>query len=78
MTDIHYDLRASERGATVPYETLVMEGRLVEKRRKFFKGKWQKCYLYQGFVHVFSVDYPSMKPKRITVVPFSKRKWKFI
>ena len=78
MVDIHYELRSSERGVSISYEKLVINGRLVEKRRKFFKGKWQKCYYYEGFVHIYGIDKSTYQPKRITVVPYSKRKWKFV
>ena len=73
MTDIHYDLRASERGAHATIEDVLTYGRPVERRRKFFNRKDQVAYCYNDFVHIFTY-----LKKRITVVPFSKRKWKFI
>ncbi len=76
MTDIHYDLRASERDINVSLKEVIDCGWLVEKRRRFLsKRKKDIVYIaYDDKVHVLSSDLK----KRITVVPYSRRKWKLI
>ena len=73
---IHSRLRSSERVAPiVSVSDLVKYGVEVKKRNKFAKYDGypvsRKCYLYNNFVYIIS---PSQKI--ITIIPFSKRKWK--
>ena len=75
--DIHYSLRASERDAPLKdIRFIVTYGSPVEKRRSFFRKKEKniKAYVYGDQVHILSSDLK----KRITVVPYSRRRWKFI
>ena len=75
--DVHYALRASERGSQlIPIKHIVNGGYPIEKRRAFFRKKEKeiKAFLFYGQVHILSSDLK----KRITVMPYSKRKWKFI
>ena len=70
--DIHYEIRASERGAVTVKKLILEQGIPVEKRLRFSNNKKTKALLYEDLVHIFSFDLK----KRITVVPYSKRKWK--
>jgi len=73
--DIHYKLRASERGVPdIPIKDIVQFGIPVERRSRFFKSKYKnrKCFNFDYHVYVLSSDLK----KRITVVPWSYRKWK--
>ena len=77
MTDVHYDLRASERGAAKSrLKDIISIGAPVEKRKAFWKKREKdvKCFLFYGQVHILSADLK----KRITVVPYSHRKWKYV
>lgn len=75
--DIHYELRASERDAEQHgINDIRSTGIPVEKRKRFWRKREKdiRAFLYYGQVHILS---PDLK-KRITVVPYSKRKWRFI
>ena len=77
MTDIHYGLRASERNVVkIPLKDIIMTGSPVEKRKSFWKKREKdvKCFLLYGQVHILSADLR----KRITVMPYSHRKWKYV
>ena len=77
MTDIHYELRASKRGATkISIRDVIRYGSEVAKRKKFWQKREKdiRAFLHYGQVHILSADLK----KRITVVPYSKRKWKFV
>lgn len=75
MADIHYKLRASERDAEVPVKVVLDFGWPVEKRPRYIKKDERKITAIKYFdhVHIFTTDLK----KRITVVPYSRRKWKF-
>jgi hypothetical protein len=76
MVDIHYELRASVRGMYVSLEDIISNGSPVEKRSRFanFDMENKRAFLFGNFVHILSSDLK----KRITVMPYSKRKWKFV
>ena len=59
MTDVHYDLRASERGAAKSrLKDIISIGAPVEKRKAFWKKREKdvKCFLFYGQVHILSAD----------------------
>ena len=56
--DIHYSLRASERGANVPCRVVLDCGHPVEKRPRHVKKNEKKirAIKYFSHVHIFSPD----------------------
>jgi len=75
LSDIHYSLRTSGRDIKpISLEDIIEFGTPVEKRNRFSKTseKEIKAFLFNNDVHILS----SNLKKRITVVPFSNRKWK--
>jgi hypothetical protein len=77
MTDVHYGLRASERDVKdYSIKEIILYGVPVERRSRFFKNRYKnrRCFHLDNFVYVLSLDLK----KRITVVPWSFRKWKKI
>ena len=76
MTDIHYELRSSERGAkSIPLRDIIRDGSEVVKRKRFWQKREKdiRAFLHYGQIHILSADLK----KRITVVPWSNRKWKY-
>jgi hypothetical protein len=76
ISDIHYSIRVSERDLPIiSISNIVRSGVELEKRRKFKPLHSNvRAFLYEDAVYLLN----KALNKRITVLPYSRRKWKLL